>query len=181
MNPPEAIQYAQVADDLVVVRVRGRANHVNSSALREIMNLTSSSAHSARYIIDFEQCESMDSTFMGVLASMAQRQERLTGTRLTATNLSAHVRGLLEILGLNYVMDIRTAESSGSEPELEEARNFCAVIPPSLDKLERTLMMIEAHEKLIDIDSANEIKFRGVLQTLRESLDRSREGVPGSA
>jgi two-component sensor histidine kinase len=47
------------------------------------------------------------------------------------------------------------------------------VTPPEVSKLDRIIMMIEAHERLIDIDSSNEIKFKSVLETLHDSLERA--------
>jgi two-component sensor histidine kinase len=50
-----------------------------------------------------------------------------------------------------------------------------------MSKLDRIRMMIEAHEKLVDVDQGNEIKFQNVLDYLNESLARAEgAGDPGA-
>jgi anti-sigma B factor antagonist len=74
----ECIQYASLPEDIVVIRVSGRANYQNSLALRQVFERTSSEAASPLYVFDLEHCDSMDSTFMGVVASIGLHQRRLT-------------------------------------------------------------------------------------------------------
>lgn len=175
----ESILYAQLPDDIVVIQVRGKGNHQNSVSLREAIKLTSAPERSPRYIFDLEKCETMDSTFMGVMASVALQQQRQAGGKPVALNMNAHVRELLNTLGLKYVLDMRDGAGAAQpinelKGELKEDR-FEAAPHPTLDKINRIVMMIEAHEKLIDIDGENEVKFKGVLQSLRDSLKRARD------
>ena len=58
------------------------------------------------------------------------------------------------------------------EPPAAPCDEFSEVQAPEISKLDRILLMLEAHEKLVDVDSENEIKFRGVLKNLRDSLKR---------
>lgn len=169
----ESILYAQFPDDIVVVRVQGKGNHLNVSALREVERRTSEPGRKPRYVFDLERCETMDSTFMGILASLAEIQAERTGTMADVVNMNDHVRGLLNTLGLKFVLKMH----AGHGPDAAAACPTEAlekVEPPPLDKVERIVMMIEAHEKLVDVDSGNEVKFKGVLQNLRESLDRTK-------
>ena len=170
----ESIQFARVPGDIVVIRVFGRGTHQNSTALRNAFELTGSDDHCAHYVFDLERCTSMDSTFMGVLASIALRQKRLHGSRPTVSNASPHVREQLDILGLKYILDLRehvSDEATGPGG----ASAFESVPAPEMSKVDRIVLMIEAHERLIDVDGQNEIKFEGVLQSLRESLDRHKD------
>lgn len=169
----ECIQYATLPDDIVVIRVAGRANYQNSLALREVFEKTSSDTRSPQYVFDLERCSSMDSTFMGVVASIGLHERRLRGSKATVLNVSPHVRELLDLLGLKFLLEIRDlgADARARSP-LADAR-FSPVAPPEISKLDRIIMMIEAHETLIDVDGQNEVKFRNVLETLHDSLERA--------
>jgi hypothetical protein len=90
------------------------------------------------------------------------------------TNLSRHVRDQLDMLGLKYILDMRSKAPPSPTPE-----RFEAAPNPEAGKLERIVLMIEAHERLIDVDRGNEVRFRGVIQGLRDSLDRARSGGDG--
>lgn len=169
----ECIQYATLPDDIVVIRVSGRANYQNSLALREVFEKTSTDTRSPQFVFDLERCDSMDSTFMGVVASIGLHQRRLRGSKASVLNVSAHVRELLDLLGLKFLLDIRDLGPDGKpHAALADAR-FAPVAAPEISKLDRIIMMIEAHETLIDVDSHNEVKFRNVLETLHDSLERA--------
>jgi len=92
----ECIQYATLPDDIVIIRVAGRANYQNSLALKQVFEKTSSDQASPQYVFDLERCDSMDSTFMGVVASIGLHQKRLKGTKSTVLNVTPHVRELLD-------------------------------------------------------------------------------------
>lgn len=169
----ESILYACLPDDIVVIRVLGRGNHVNSAALRGVLDRTSTRDRCPFFIFDLEKCTAMDSTFLGVLASFALRQQQMRGSKAIAVHLSRQVRESLELLGLKYVLDLRAGEPPGGVDLGSKGARFSAAPAPEIGKVDRIVMMIEAHERLIDIDGENEIKFRGVLQSLRESLDRN--------
>lgn len=169
----ECIQYATLPDDIVIIRVAGRANYQNSLALKHVFEKTSSEQQSPQYIFDLERCDSMDSTFMGVVASIGLHQKRLRGSKSTVLNVTPHVRELLDLLGLKFLLHIRDLGEDGkAAPPIPEAQ-FADVPSPEISKLDRIIMMIEAHERLIDVDSQNEVKFKGVLETLHDSLERA--------
>jgi hypothetical protein len=118
----------------------------------------------------------MDSTFLGTLASIAIHQRQRDGTSLVATNVNDHVRGLLETLGLKYLMQIRPPSPDASPDAAKQgARDFEPAHAPQLSRIDQIVMMLEAHQHLVDLDSQNEIKFEGVLKSLRDSLEREKD------
>jgi anti-anti-sigma regulatory factor len=171
--PAEPVHFAQTPDGVVVVRVYGKGTHLQSSSLRFIFEKTRKNEPPPRYVIDLDHCTTLDSTFMGTLASMALHQRRTTGSSLIVTNVQDHVRYLLETLGLRFILELRQGRD-------EEARRmqrgaFKPAKSPELSAVDRIVMMIEAHENLADLDGENEIKFDGVLKSLRESLERAKD------
>ena len=61
--------------DPVVVRIEGRACFSNSAALQTFLAQMAAQGK-ARFVIDFRNCASMDSTFLGVLAGEALELRR---------------------------------------------------------------------------------------------------------
>jgi anti-anti-sigma factor len=176
-SPPEPVQYAQTCDGIVVVRVLGKGTHLQSPNLRYIFEITKGNDPPPRYILDLAGCTTMDSTFMGTIASIALHQRKAIGIAVVVVNSSDHVRKLMETLGLKFIVDLRRG-TGGLPGELNKSE-FQPAAAPAIDPVERMIMMIEAHEKLVDCDSDNEIKFEGVLKSLRESLDRARQSNSG--
>ena len=110
---------------------------------------------------------------MGVVAVIALRQLKLTRVNSIVVGASGHVRMQLELLGLKSILEIRSAVNEEREPTPGKSAKFASVPSPELSKVERIALMIEAHERLIDVEGENEVKFNGVLESLRESLKRS--------
>ena len=162
---PDPIQYACLKDGIVIIRVNGKGTHLSSPSLRLVFERTRHGGPAPRYILDLENCTTMDSTFMGTLASIGLHQRQQSGTAAVVTNLNEHVRHLLNTLGLKYILDMRKDHAVSSRNE-----QFTSAPAPEPTRLQRILLMIEAHERLVDLDTENEIKFEGVLNSLRESL-----------
>ncbi len=165
----EPIQFARLPDGIVVIRVTGRGSHLETPSLRVVFNITKERVPPPSYIFDLTDCTTMDSTFMGTLASIGIFQCRRKKTRAIATNLQDHVRELLEMLGLKYILELR--EGNVDAARRAPQGSFTPAERPDIDRPQRILMMIEAHQHLIDLDRNNEVKFEGVLKTLRKSLE----------
>ena len=165
----EPIQFARLPDGIVVIRVTGKGSHLETPSLRVVFNMTKESDPPPSYIFDLTDCTTMDSTFMGTLASIGIFQRARKKTRVIATNIQDHVRELLDTLGLKYILELRpgNVESAPRAPE----GSFTPAERPDLDRTQRIVMMIEAHQHLMDLDRNNEVKFEGVLKTLRKSLE----------
>lgn len=171
----ENILFARPTSGVVVIRICGRGNHLNAPALRKLFDATASEEPAAHYVFDLEKCESLDSTFMGIMATIGMNQQRRLGTRCTALNVDARVREQLDLIGLKYLYNIRSIDTDESVASVVDNADYQPVENPEPSKLERIVMMIEAHETLVDLDTQNEVKFKGVLQNLRQSYDRTLE------
>lgn len=156
-------------DDPVVVRVVGKASFMNSSPVKELFEQLLERGKS-RFVIDFQKCSGMDSTFLGILAGLGIRlmnqspKGSVVLCRLGSRNLE-----LIENLGLHrlLVLDKGDAESrlSGSE-HLEELKDT-----GKLSMVENARMVLEAHENLVEIDSSNRTKFQDVISFLKNQVE----------
>ena len=170
---PEDIQYARLPDGVVVIRIRGKGTYQNGPALRYIFHIARNADAQARYVFDLDGCSTMDSTFLGTLASIGIHQRKRSDTMSIVINMNDHVRRLLDTLGLKFILDMRAAGTH--LPRSEGAGTFKSIETPQLTRLERIVMMLEAHEQLIDLDTRNEVRFQGVVNSLRESLAREQD------
>jgi anti-sigma B factor antagonist len=164
------VQFAVLDDGIIVIRVHGRGTHLQAPCLNHIHNLYKNSALPVQFIFDLENCSMMDSTFMGTLASMGIHQRESSGSQLVVTNMREHVRELLDTLGLKHIVDMRDACGTGDGLSIQKIP-FTPVESPELSRRSRVLMMLEAHQKLIDIDTDNEVKFKNVMKQLQDNLD----------
>ena len=152
--------------DPVVVRIDGRASFLNSGALKDFFSGLIRQGK-RRFVVDFRQCASMDSTFLGVLAGAAielRRQNppgQLTLARVGERNLE-----LIRNLGLHRLAIVdpgtQTADPMGAGQALTgQART----------EVENARLMLEAHENLVATDPANAAKFQDVLTFLKARLE----------
>ncbi len=170
LGSPAAIEFAPVGGRIAVLRLIGRCSHQNSAYLAKAAELCEAQSGPCSFVLDLERCEHMDSTFLGVLAGIAQRQEAQGLGKLIAVNVSARLRNIMSQLGLGYLMEIRDqSPASGAEEEIvvDEGSRV------ALSRADQIAHMIQAHQKLIEVDSRNEVEFRDVLKCLSESLERA--------
>jgi len=122
------------------------------------------------FVVDLQDCEQMDSTFMGTLAGVALRLRELGQGALRALNVNERNADLLSSLGLDQLFTVQLAhtaveESLPTEEELQEAK----VKPLGEEAQKQTVL--EAHEALVEVDAANAVKFKDVLEFLRNELN----------
>ena len=168
---PEAankpIYLVDAYSDPVVVRIDGRANFQNSGCLRDFISEMLARGKS-RFVLDFQHCASMDSTFLGVLAGAAiELRKSAPAGSLVVTRVGQRNLELMRNLGLHRLLTIDAGEFSMSfqkcDTPLEEKK--CT-------EIENARMVLEAHENLVNADEANRTKFQDVLAFLRNRVEQ---------
>jgi len=118
-----------------------------------------------RLVIDLQECPHVDSTFMGMLASIASDLKKRNCPAPRLINANPRNLELLTTLGLGHILEIDTA-SNACSPEsftpLQSAKE------PSKTDVART--MLEAHEKLVELDPHNNGNFQDVISFLKNKL-----------
>jgi anti-anti-sigma regulatory factor len=164
--------YALAPDDVVVVRIVGRGTFDLSPRLTALSNILGRPDYSPRYILDLGQCTTLDSTFLGAIATLAIHQIYCTNTHTIVVNANAVAARQIETMGLQYLVDMHSPPLSETDAVSEP--DFKRVAPPKQSRTDRLLHMIASHEALIDANSGNEILFRPVLESLQDSLERAK-------
>ncbi|MFQ3671521.1 MAG: STAS domain-containing protein [Verrucomicrobiia bacterium] len=152
------------AGPLGIVKVNGRGSF-RTARLVKLFGEQAPALGVSRIAYDLRDCTYMDSTFMGVMASLGAAQRKKTGVALEVYNPSPRNLELLQNLGLNHLLDIKT----GPGPEPHQARAVELAAEPE-SKQEISEMMLDAHEALVELNPANAAQFQDVITFLRERL-----------
>jgi anti-sigma B factor antagonist len=151
----------------VWVQVQGKGSFQNSPGLKEFSREMIQRGH-REFAIDLADCPTMDSTFMGTLAGVALRLRDLGKGELRVVNANARNAELLMGLGLDQVMVL------DREPMQVPCATTADPMAPHqvTDKRTVTQTMLGAHEALCQSDSKNQLRFKDVLEYLKDDLHR---------
>ena len=165
---PKPVFLVDAFSDPVLVRIQGRACFQNAASLRDFAAEMLRQGKQ-RMVIDFQQCASMDSTFLGVLAGTALEMRKLqpVGT-LVLARLSPRNLELVRNLGLHRLLIIDTDETKLSFSQADKP----LTPSPVRSELENARMVLEAHENLVAVDTDNQNKFQDVLAFLRNRVQQ---------
>ena len=153
--------------DPVVVRVEGRASFQNSGCLRDFITEMLARGKT-RFVLDFQNCASMDSSFLGVLAGAAiELKKSAKDGSLVVTRVGQRNLELLRNLGLHRLLTVDAGEFAMNFQQCDTAleKKQCS-------EVENARMVLEAHESLISADEANRTKFQDVLAFLRNRVEQ---------
>lgn len=154
--------------DPVVVRIDGRASFQNSGCLRDFIHEMLQRGK-ARFVLDFQHCAGMDSTFLGVLAGAALELRKVApnGSLVVARPGPRNLE-LIRNLGLHRLLTLDAGESS--PPATDNCRT--ALECKSRTEIETARLVLEAHENLVNVEPANRTKFQDVLTFLRNRVEQ---------
>ena len=156
--------------DPVLVRIEGRASFVNSSSLRDFITEMARQGKT-RFVLDFQSCASMDSTFLGVLAGAAMQLRKATPPGgLTLVRVGERNLELIRNLGLHRLATV----DSGDFKMSFDGGQSTALSDEKKSEIESAKLVLEAHENLVSADSANAAKFQDVLAFLRSRVESGR-------
>lgn len=153
--------------DPVVVRIEGRACFQNSPCLRDFIAELLRQGKT-RFVLDFQNCASMDSTFLGVLAGAALELKKLTPPgSLVLARVGQRNLELIRNLGLHRLLIV----DAGDKPlNFDQCETPLPCANPT--EVETARLVLEAHEHLVAADEANRAKFQDVLAFLKNRVEQ---------
>ncbi|MCF3649094.1 STAS domain-containing protein [Synoicihabitans lomoniglobus] len=152
--------------DPIALRVEGKATFKNCACVKDFMD-EQIAAGKRRFVMDFENCVGMDSTFLGVMAGSAI-QLRKTQPRgsLVVSGLNERNRELVSNLGLDRLL---TVDEQAKVPPT--AANGAALKTEALsDDLVAARTVLDAHRNLVEADGENAAKFQDVIKLCSRQL-----------
>ena len=151
----------------VWVKVEGKGSFLNSGNLKEFAREMLDRGY-REFVIDLADCAMMDSTFMGTMASVALRLKELGRGHLHVVHCRNRSRELLSGLGLDQIFDIHSNGSTA--PECEALEGETGDQSRENEKQEQAETMLEAHEALCEAAPENLLRFKDVLDYLKQDL-----------
>jgi anti-anti-sigma factor len=163
----KSVYLVDAFSDPVLVRIEGRASFQNSAGLRDFVAEMLRRGRT-RFVIDFQQCTSMDSTFLGVLAGAAIELRKGTPAgSIVLTRVGQRNLELIRNLGLHRLLTV-DAEGGAMDFGKCDTGLDCA----NRSEIETARVVLEAHENLVSADEANRGKFQDVLTFLRSRVEQ---------
>jgi anti-sigma B factor antagonist len=173
MSAPVAKILVQVCGSEVRARVCGRANFAASPDFKALVE-TMERRGFRQFALDLKDCQIMDSTFVGILASLGGRMEEAGGgSFVELANPNERVAELLDNLGIADLFHMSRRDFSGLAAEQQVD---CSAEGHTKAEMSRT--SLDAHEKLMELNPDNVAKFKDVTEFLAEDLKRM-EGASG--
>ena len=168
---PEAVNkpvyLVDAYSDPALVRIEGRASFNNSGCLKDFFTEMLKQGK-ARFVLDFEHCTSMDSTFLGVLAGTAMELRRLQPPgSLTLCRVGARNLELVRNLGLHRLLNVDVGNLAVPASGTQEG-----LACPDRTEMENAKLVLEAHENLVAADERNQAKFQDVLSFLKNRAEK---------
>jgi anti-anti-sigma regulatory factor len=152
----------------VWVKVEGKGSFLNSGNLKEFAQEMVNRGY-REFIIDLERCAAMDSTFMGTMAGVALRLKELGKGHLHVVHCGSRSRELLSGLGLDQIFSIHS-NGSTAPPDCSQLQPDGHHDAIEQQKREQARTMLEAHEALCTAAPENFLRFKDVLDYLKQDL-----------
>ncbi|MEM7672728.1 MAG: STAS domain-containing protein [Verrucomicrobiota bacterium] len=157
--------------DPVIVQIKGRADYMNSQPLANFFHEMVNKGR-CTFVIDFASCTTVDSTFLGILASAAlEVEEKGEGHCIVLTRLGERHLELVYNLGLDNILSLDTS----GELNYEGLQFRRAGEPIEAGRNCSKETILKAHEALCDVDEGNVGKFQDVIAFLKNQVDGSTD------
>lgn len=152
--------------DPVIVKINGKANYLNCNSFREFIEKIVDNGN-VHIVLDFSDCNGMDSTFLGILTGTALKLRGQTPVGiLILCNLGERNHDLVYNLGLHNILtideDLVTVADTASEGQFSALKNV---------EVSDAREVLKAHENLIRADKENTAKFQDVIAFLKNQTE----------
>lgn len=155
----------------MIVQIKGRADYMNSQPLANFFNEMVSKGRST-FVIDFASCTTLDSTFLGILASAAiDVEDKGEGHCMVLTRLGERHLELVRNLGLDNILSLDV----GGDLVYEQLECRRAGEPIETGRNCSKDTILRAHQALCDVDEGNVSKFQDVIAFLKNQVDGSAD------
>jgi anti-sigma B factor antagonist len=170
MSLPKAKVMVFVDGPRVWLRITGHANFTVAPDFKRLLHQLHAKGY-RRFVVDLSQCVLLDSTFLGLLCGLGVKlhQSGDPDAGVDLLNPSPRIVQLLENLGVCQLL--RIVQAPNAEPAPAAATESPLGQTPT-DRAELARTSLEAHKTLMQLNPANEARFKDVTQFLAEDLQR---------
>ena len=162
----ESIYKVCATNNEVYIQIREKASYLNCAPLRSFLHEMVNEGNRV-FVVDFQNCSSMDSTFLGILVGLAlQLRKFQDGGNLTLLNLIGRNLETVENLGIHKIATV-SSEFVSNTNELDELK-----VKSKSDKASPELIY-KAHKTLLDLNEKNSKIFKDVVNYLEQKVEDS--------
>lgn len=152
--------------DAYDIKVGGRANFEYGLPLRNFAKSLDNQKFS-KVSIDLEDCNGMDSTFMGILTMIALKSKKCHAD-VEIINASDANRALLHSLGIAKLFSFIDRNEEDVDEDWQSPEN-------QEDALSTAETVIEAHKTLMEVDDENIPRFEQVVEYAEQDAERLKK------
>ena len=156
-----------VTPENAFVRVFQKASFLNCAPLRSFFE-DCMVAGRRNYVVDFQECSSMDSTFLGILVGLAMKLRKFEdGGRVTLINLRGRNLETVQNLGIHKIADVNPDDLSSDDRALNDLENNEGHDSVGSETI------CQAHKTLMELNERNSKMFCDVVNFLERQKEDS--------
>ena len=156
-----------VTPENAFVRVFQKASFLNCAPLRSFFEECLVVGR-RNYVVDFQECSSMDSTFLGILVGLAMKLRKFEDDgRLTLINLKDRNLETVRNLGIHKIADVNPDDLSSDERELNDLESNEGRESVGSETI------CQAHKTLMELNDRNSKMFCDVVNFLERQKEDS--------
>ena len=156
-----------VTPENAFVRVFQKASFLNCAPLRSFFE-ECMVAGRRNYVVDFQECSSMDSTFLGILVGLTMKLRKFEGEGcLTLINLRERNLETVQNLGIHKIADVNPNDLPPDDHELNELKRHEGRDSVSSETI------CQAHKTLMELNEKNAKMFCDVVNFLERQKEDS--------
>ena len=145
-------------EDSILIKIQGNANYLNVLPLKDFLDYTLTKYD--RYCIFFEACTGLDSTVLGILASLLLKLKQKSGVCIFC-GLQSRPRECVQMLGLDALAILVPTLSEISHENLDfSSLTSSKDLTPDV--------IVNAHTSLMEITARNKIQFQEIVSMLNK-------------
>jgi len=116
---------------------------------------------------DYARCRYMDSTFLGLIVSLAKKAQSLGLGKPVVHGADAQCMSLFRTMGMTRLLQFE--EGPSPQPDAAEALNAHEALKASF--------ILDAHRELMDLSPENEERFRALAGALEDAIRMESEDL----
>lgn len=162
-TPQDQILFACV-EHCCYFKLCGELRYTNATGMDDLVErLFSAKLQCKQLVVDLNQASFMDSTYIGLLASLARYCQQQQLPKPTLFSTQPQVNELLFGLCLDQAFDI-------VQQPTHHAVDMSSVQAQPYSEQQKGLMILHAHEALIALNDKNRSEFQSVVDVLKQQL-----------
>lgn len=153
-------------EQVIYCRIVGVANMNNCTPFRTYSAEMQERGY-CHFVLDFSTCTSLDSTFLGLLVSLAVGEASgQSRPDVVVINANSNVVRTLREVGIDRLLKICRGRLEFPDIPLERLEPGSKEVGP----IDRARMILEAHEALCEVEPSNQARFGSFIDHLKREL-----------